>query len=78
MSYRPGMPDAEVSAVQRGDESASRPTMNAKAVGKGKQVSQTTRELSEALEPERGIERTAGGPGEADLPGHDADDGIGM
>lgn len=78
MSYRPGMPDTEPSEAQRGDATASRPPVNAKAVGKGKQVSQTTRELSEALEPERGVERTAGGPGEADLPGPDPDDGIGM
>jgi hypothetical protein len=78
MSYRPGAPDAEPSATQRGDETAPRSPMNVKPHAKGKQVSQTARELSEALEPQRSVERSAGGPGEAQLPGLDADDDLGF
>ena len=78
MSYRPGAPDAEMSAAQRGDEGAPRSSTNVKLAGNAKQVSQTARELTEALEPEHGVERSAGGPGEAQLPGLDADDDLGF
>ena len=78
MSYRPGAPDTEMSAAQRGVEGAPRSSTNVKLAGNAKQVSQTARELTEALEPEHGVERSAGGPGEAQLPGLDAADDLGF
>ena len=75
MIFRPGGPPIAAQAQTREPESSTKPAPSAQAKTEAQRVSQTARELGEALEPESRIERSAGGPNGPEVPGLGLADG---